>query len=228
MKIIKQKHLLPVHNVDVDEWKKKNCKHGVLLPSTIRCIICGPSNCGKTNTMIALLCDPNGLRFENVYIYSKSLCQPKYQHLEKILQSVKGIGYYPFEENVEILEPSNAKKNSIFIFDDVVCQKQNNIRAYFSMGRHSCVDSFYLCQTYSCIPKQLVRDNTNMLVLFKQDDMNLKHIYSDHVNTDMSFEKFREVCAKCWENKYGFLVICKDCDLNKGRYRLGFDSFISI
>ena len=53
------------------------------------------------------------------------------------------------------------------------------------MGRHNNIDSFYLCQTYSHIPKQLLRDNANMIMLFKQDELNLKHVFSDHVTPDM-------------------------------------------
>jgi len=51
-------------------------KHGAMLPSTIRAIVCSPSNCGKTNILISLLESPHGVRFENVYVYSKSLQQP--------------------------------------------------------------------------------------------------------------------------------------------------------
>jgi len=48
-------------------------KHGEMLPSyTIHAIIYGPSNC-KTNVLINLLESPNGVRFEKVYVYSKSL-----------------------------------------------------------------------------------------------------------------------------------------------------------
>lgn len=228
MKIVKQKRSLSVRNLDVAANDvKKTQRHSILLPSSIRCIITGPSNCGKTNVMFSLLADSNGLRFENVYVYSKSLYQPKYQMLGEILKSVKGMGYYPFEDNTEIVDPSKAKKNSIFIFDDVACDKQDNIRSYFAMGRHSCVDCFYLSQTYARIPKHLVRDNANFLILFKQDDMNLRHIYNDHVNTDMTFDQFKSICSECWrENNYGFLVISKDHDASNGRYRKGFDAYM--
>lgn len=64
--------------------------HSILFPSTIRCIIVGPSNCGKTSVTINMNEHGNGLRFENVYIYSKS---PKYIYLEKLLKPLKGIGY---------------------------------------------------------------------------------------------------------------------------------------
>ncbi len=95
------------------------------------------------------------------------------------------------------------------------------------MGRHNKIDTFYVCQTYSFIPKQLVRDNANLLLVFKQDDRNLRHIYNDHVNCDMKFDQFKELCNMVWNRgKNNFLTIDKDRDLNKGRYRLGFDMFI--
>lgn len=43
------------------------------------------------------------------------------------------------------------------------------------MGRHKYIDTFYLYQTYSYIPKQLIRENTNINVLFKQDVRNLRY-----------------------------------------------------
>lgn len=149
MKTIKQKVNLTIKCTDncvTNEFNKKK-RHSELLPNTIRCIMCGPSNCGKTNIMLNLLEHPNGLKFENIYIYSKSLFQPKYVMLKKMLNSVKGIGYFAYSENEHVVPPNKAKRNSIFIFDDVACDKQNHMRSYFSMGRHYSVDSFYLCQT---------------------------------------------------------------------------------
>lgn len=230
MKFIKQRETLNVKNFDInsDNSNKNKWKHSILLPNSIRSIIVGPSNCGKTNVMISLIHHPNGLKFENIYIYSKSLFQPKYDQLKKIIAPIKGMGYYTFSENNDVQPIEEAKNNSVFIFDDVACEKQNNMRSYFCMGRHKNIDSFYLCQTYTHIPKHLIRDNANLIVLFKQDDLNLKHIYTDHVNTDMSFEQFKNMCAECWREVYGFLVVNKDCPIDNGRYRKGFDIFIKI
>ncbi|KYN02982.1 hypothetical protein ALC62_06187 [Cyphomyrmex costatus] len=200
-------------------------KHGEMLPNTIRAIVCGPSNCGNTNVLISLLESPNGVRFENVYVYSKSLQQPKYRYLENLLTS---IGYFTFSNNSDVVPPNEALPNSIFVFDDVACDKQNAVREYFSMGRHANVDCFYLCQTYARIPKHLIRDNANLLILFKQDGTNLKHVYNDHVNTDMSYDEFCALCRKCWQQKYGFVVIDKDSALTKGRYRRGFNEFAML
>lgn len=231
MKTFKHNKTLSVQDVDIlsTSQKQQHKRHGDLLPSSIRCLIAGPSGCGKTNAMLSLVYDLNGLCFENIYVYSKSLYQPKYQTLEKILQGVKTIKYFPYNENTEILPPSDAQPNSIFIFDDIVCDNHDKVREYFSMGRHNNIDSFYLCQTYSKAPKQLLRDNCNMLVIFRQDDLNLEHIYKNHVGGDMSFNIFKKISACCWNSDtYGFITICKDFDLNNGRYRRGFDRYISI
>ena len=232
IKCIKQPILLPVKNFDesIPHSSSSNCeRHGELLPNTIRAIFAGPSNCGKTNALFALLLNPNGLHFENVYIYSKSLNQPKYAFLSNLLNSVEGIGYFPYNDHETVISPNDAKSNSVMIFDDVACEKQDHIRSFFCMGRHNFIDSFYLCQTYTRIPKHLIRDNCNFLCLFKQDEMNLKHVYYDHINTDMKYEKFKKLCLSCWNNdKYGFIVIDKDRKLNDGRYRKGFDNFINL
>lgn len=93
------------------------------------------------------------------------------------------------------------------------------------IGRHADIDSFYLCQTYAKISKHLIRDNAKLLILFKQVGTNLKHVYNDHVNTDMSYENFCKLCGTCWQQKYGFIVIDKDSALSNGRYKKGFNDF---
>lgn len=225
MKFIKQPKLLTLDNIFV-EGPKINSRHGDLLPNSIRCIICGPSNCGKTNLIIGLLLHENGLRYRNVYVYSKTLHQPKYIFLEKVLQRVPSVTYQKYCGNEDVLSPQDAKPNSVIVFDDVACENQNNMRDYFAMGRHKNIDSFYLNQTYSKIPKQLVRDNANLIILFKQDEINMKHIYDEHVNTDMSWNDFREMCCKVWSEPFNYLVINKDCLKNEGCYRNKFDTFI--
>ena len=76
MSFQEQKVKLPIQNFDCFlDNNRKIKRHGELLPSSIREIFCGPSNCGKTNTLLALLTHPNGMSFKNVYIYSKSLNQ---------------------------------------------------------------------------------------------------------------------------------------------------------
>lgn len=225
MKFVKQPQSLHLNELCV-ESRNTGFRHGELLPNTIRCIICGPSNCGKTNLLISLLIHENGLKFQNVYVYSKTVLQPKYIFLEKVLQRVPGITFQKYHENEQVLSVHNAKPNSVIVFDDVACENQSNMRDYFAMGRHKLIDCFYLNQTYSKIPKQLVRDNANLIVLFKQDEINMRHVYEEHVNTDMTWSEFREMCSKIWCEPFNYVVINKDCFKNKGCYRNKFDTFV--
>lgn len=231
IKIVKQRTRIPINNVDAEpnQNDENYHKHGILLPNSIRALVCGTSGSGKTNVIINLLESPNGLYFENVYVYAKSLFQPKYVYLKKLLSSISGMGCYMFSSNDSVIPLEDVKPNSIFIFDDVICDKQDNIRAYFCMGRHKGVDCFYLSQSYAHIPKHLIRENANLLLLFKQDELSLKHAFSDfNVSMDMTFDVFKSICGKCWSQKYGFLVIDADRAPNNGKYRMQFDNFIVI
>lgn len=229
MRVKQQQLQLPVKNYDGVSVEKNFQKHSALFGGTSkRCLVVGSSGSGKTNVALSLIEHPNGLRFENLYLYSKSLYQPKYQYLKLLLQPLKEIGYYEFNDGDAVVPPEDIKPNSLIIFDDVTSCNQNIIKSYFCFGRHKNTDCFYLSQTYSAIPKQLLRDNANLLIIFQQDMTNLKHIYDDHVNVDMTFQHFKDLCSFCWNNKYCFMVIDKDCAIDEGRYRKGFDQFISI
>lgn len=228
MKVIKQQVSLEVDNITGKEKKPCYIKHSVLFPNNIRCIICGPSNCGKTNVMMSLLLHQNGLKFQNVYLYSKTSYQSKYIFLKEIFTSVPEVNYFVYNSDEDVIHPNDALPNSIIIFDDVINEKQTNIRNYFTMGRHRGIDCFYLSQTYSKIPKQLLRDNVNFLIIFQQDIVNLKHIYDEHVSSDMNWIKFKDLCSEIWVKPNDFLIINKDSELNKGRYRHLFDKYITF
>ena len=114
------------------------------------------------------------------------------------------------------------------VFDDVINCTQNAAKKYMCLGRHSFTDCCYLSQTYSKIPKQLIRDNINMIVVYPQDDLNLKHIFDDHVTSHLTFSQFKKLCHKCWLKKHNFLVSMKEFDANYGMYRSGFSTFIRL
>lgn len=232
MCFVEQPIKIPVRNLDAKTSikKSKSKKHSDLLPDSIRCIIAGPSNCGKTNLLVSLIESEHGLKFENIYIYSKTLEQDKYEYLKNVLRPIKGVGFFTFSSSDQVIAPSEARKNSIIIFDDVICDKnQENIKNYYCLGRHRSIDCFYLTQTYTRVSKHLIRDNCNFLILFRQDDMNLKHVYNDMgVACDMKFDEFRQFCLECWREKYEFVVVDLDSDVDNGRYRKGFSNYLKV
>lgn len=233
MRFVKQAINIPVRNVDesTSAFSEPNARrHSDLLPNSIRCIIAGPSNCGKTNLLVSLIESEHGLKFENLYIYSKTLEQDKYKYLTELLTPINGIGLYTFSSGDKVLAPKDTKRNSIIVFDDVICEKnQQNIKNFYCLGRHRNIDCFYLTQTYTRVSKHLIRDNCNFIIVFRQDDLNLRHIYNDMgVACDMKFVEFRQFCLKCWREKYGFVVIDLDSDVSAGRYRMGFSNYLNL
>lgn len=141
MRFIEQKLKLKVDNVDPPIAKNHELRHGLLFPNTIRALIVGPSGCGKTNLIFALL--TNGIRFHNVYIYLKTLDQPKYKLLSDILKDIDGIKLFTFYENDEVIPPEKALPKSVFIFDDIICENQNIVRSYFSREWHNQINVFF-------------------------------------------------------------------------------------
>ena len=141
MKFVKQQTDFASPPIAATSEERVN-RHGVLLPTSVRCIICGPSNCGKTNLMLNLLLHPTGLKVENCYVYSKSLHQPKYCLLQRVLERVPGMSVQLFSDRETVLPPDEIKPDSIIIFDDVECENQDIISSYFSMAawiRFTCV-----------------------------------------------------------------------------------------
>ena len=228
MKLVKQKQDLKIH---VSKNELQDHIHSGLLMNDIRGAFIGPSHCGKTALLIGLLEHPKGVKFQHIFICCKTLHQPRYEKFESILKMIPEMSYNSYRDLAEFPNIEDIPPFSVCIFDDLGygrADQQVKIQNIFSFGRHKGLNSFYCCQTYSKIPKQLIRDNLNLLVLFKMDLTNLKHIYEEHVVNDVSFKEFLEMCAQCWKTPYGFMVICPTLPINKGRYRRGFDEFFQL
>lgn len=214
------------------ETIKNNKRNGELLPECIRAFIIGPSSCGKTLLLIDNFIRKKGwMSPTHLYIYSKSLDQPKYKELKEdfeIVEEKTGKSIATFIDNNEDIIPlDDCKENSLIIIDDWVLEKQDIVREISIRGRHKGINLIYLCQTYSKIPKQLIRDNANFLCLFRQDNINLKHVYNEFVGADMSFEEFQKLCKKCWNEDFGFITIDMTRKPNEGKYRNKIKDFIN-
>lgn len=236
MRFTKQSIDIPVANMDertsMNTSADKEKRHSDLLPNNLRCIIAGPSGCGKTNVLLSLIEREHGIKFENLYLYSKTLDQNKYKYLCEMLRSIKEIGCFTFSASENVIEPNQMKKNSLIVFDDVINDRGINktvVRDIFTLGRHRNLDVVYIVQSYTKLNKHLIRDNCNFVILFRQDDLNLKHVYNDFsVNADMKFEQFRKLCSECWREPFGFACISLEHEVNSGRYRKNFNQYLQV
>lgn len=195
-------------------WKHTKFRHNELFPSnSIRALIIGPSNAGKTSLILDLLTQANGLKFKNVYLFSETLEQGKYNFLRAIMAQLKGT--INFEESRTVYDIDEIQNESVVILDDIALGE--NIRPYFSRGRHKKLDTFYLVQSYLQCPK-IVRENTNFLVIFKTDIRNLKYIFEENyafIHAVTSFKEFVSLCNSIWtkiknKHSYDFVTINKE------------------
>ena len=69
---------------NVYSWSSsKDRYNSPLLPSNIRGLIVGKSNCGKTTLLLNLLLQPDWLDYNHLYVFGQSLHQHEYQILKK-------------------------------------------------------------------------------------------------------------------------------------------------
>ena len=227
-------------------YSKRN--NNQLLPLSIRACIIGKSGCGKTNLLMNLLLDQfkgeDYLDYNNLYIFSTTLFQPCYQALINGFENgltKREIRECFLRQNFIIEEKENPKpiinvassdslddipdpssidpdKKTLIIFDDLMLEKQNKIEQYYTRGRHNNIDCFYISQNYIKLPKNTIRENANLFIIFPQDKLNLDYIYRDHCG-EIDKPDFLEMISLIWKEKYNFLTIDKTNDLNNGKFR---------
>ena len=124
----------------------------------------------------------------------------------KLIKNKSNIKCEFFETASNVPDPRelDPKDKNLMIFDDLLLEKQNKCECYYIRGRHSNVNCFYLLQNCFKLPRQTIRENANFICLFPQDLKNINHIYSDHLDEDMSKKEFRKICCNCWEKLHGF------------------------
>ena len=187
----------------------------------IRLLIIGSSGSGKTTLLLNFIYK-RLIPYTNLYVFSKSLEQSSYIKLQKRFKNIelnikKKISYF-FSSCEDIIPLSECKPNSLIIFDDCILENQSIIKEYFVMGRHKNISCIYLSQCFSKVDIQLIRNNLNMLCIFKQNEHYTKKIYDNFVGSDMNFNQFKDICNDCWKENFGFLTINLLLKPNKGKY----------
>ena len=192
--------------------------HPCMPADVFRMLICGPSNSGKTNTLLHILYEL--LEYDKIYLFSKNLHQNKYQALlQYFAEEVNPtVGYEVIEaygDEIIPLEELPADNQKIVVFDDLVCESnQNSIINYFINGRHRNCCVIYLSQTFYKVPKD-IRVNCSHLCIFRLDSKENKRI-ANEIGVD------HEVLDRAADEKYSFLYY----DKPKNSIKKNFDEDI--
>lgn len=129
------------------------------------------------------------LDHDNLYILSKPLHRPLYQLLIKglevgltkhqILECIlkqdfeikqidnQSIQIHCFEDDVPDPNSIDPNLKTHIIFDDVMLEKQNKVENFYTRGRHNNVGCFYISQNYIKLPKNTIRENASLFILFE-------------------------------------------------------------
>ena len=128
---------------------------------------------------------------------------------------------YPNYKTSTDIKPINKYKGSFVIFDDMLGAKNSSqIDEFFTRGRHEDLDVYYISQSYFALPRQSIRNNSDILILFRQTLRDVQSMYYDIGAYDMKYDEFKEMCHKAWDEKYNYLCIDVTKNKNDGKYRI--------
>ena len=201
----KNKYISPIHetkitNVNNKKKQKHNNTPNVSTYENHRHVLIGPSNVGKTYYLLKVLEKIGNKR--PIHIITRSPNQ-----------------YLNYKRNNEI-KPINKYKGSVVIFDDLLgARNSSQIDEFSTRGRHEDLDVYYISQSYFALPRQSIRINSDILILFKQTLRDVQSMYYDIGAYDMKYDKFKEKCHKTWDEKYNYLCIDMTKNKNEGKYR---------
>ena len=147
-----------------------------------RIFIIGFSNCGKTYRMNHILIQKQQ---QPIFIITKSLNQ------------------YPNTkaETSDEIHPLEHYENSTVVFDNMLLSKQeSNFDLFSTRGRHSYIDNYYIPQSFFHLPKNTIRINSNIIILFKQTLRDIILLFHDIAGLDTNLEEWKQLCRMAWEN----------------------------
>ena len=201
-----------IPNYDVEDDMASNFRqlYDFMPNQCFRLLLCGPSNTGKTNTLIHMIY--NLLYFDKVYLYAKNLEQSKYQNLLNMFQPISNeVGYDVIEasnDNIIPVEDLDGDSQKIIIFDDYVCDKnQKPLVDYFIRGRHKNCSVIYLSQSYYKTPKD-IRLNCSHFSIYEFPSANERSL----ICRENSIPK--ELYEKATKDPFSFLYIDKPRKFN--------------
>ena len=164
-------------------------------------VVIGPRNVGKTYYMLKVLEKIGDKRSINIITRSPN--------------------QYPNYKTSNEIKPINKYKGSVVVFDDMLGAKNSSqIDEFYTRGRHEDLDVYNISQSYFALPRQSIRKNSDRLNLFKQTLRDVQSMYYDIGAYAMSYDEFKQMCHKAWDEKYNYLCIDMAKTKNDGKYRI--------
>ena len=198
---------MEIPNNDVDIKNKKFKQRYSFMPNdTFRMLLCGNSNCRKTNLLLHMILKL--LSYDEIFLYAKNLDQEKYQILMNEMNKMrKELGFdlmtVSNDKIIPIKDLDYEDNQKLVIFDDYVCEKnQKQIADYFIQGRHKNCSVIYLSQSFYKTPRD-IRLNCSHFCIYDFPSSRERNMISSELGVDN--EKFK----KATKEPYSFLYVDK-------------------
>ena len=176
---------MKIPNYDDNRKKDKKRSLNNFLNEEFRMLICGQSNCGKTNLLMHILRRPLVV-YDKIIFHTPNRHQDKIKDLESLMDDIsKKVGY-------NVMEIKTA--DEIVVFDDLIncCDKiQSKIANHFTDGRHHNVSPIYLSQSYYDVPSK-IRSNSSHMLLYPPTTKNYSNMIGKENRIDPNlFDKLK-------------------------------------
>ena len=102
----------------------------------------------------------------------------------------------------------------------LLSKQESIINLFITRGRHNNIDIYYISQRYFHLPKNTIRNNSNKIVLFKQNLRDIILLFHDIAGLDMNLEEWKQFCRKAQKNDYEYIQINRLAKIGNGMYTM--------
>ena len=185
--------------------KEHNEKWPYVPDHPYRILIIGGSGSGRTNALLNLINEQNGI--DKIYLYAKNLNKTKYEYLIKNRENA-GIKHLndskafiecsntmnDVYENIDNYNP-NRKRKILIVFDDMIADIMTNkkfqslIKELFIRCRKLNISLVFITQSYFSVPKDVRLNSTHYLTMKVNSRKELQNIAINH-SADIDYNNF--------------------------------------
>jgi hypothetical protein len=188
-----------------------------------RALIVAPSGTGKSNFLCNLLktfCVGKGT-FDEIILFCKCRHEPLYEYLNEASK-----GNIVVTEDISKLPQINTlnkKTQKLYIFDDMVLDKNPLISEYFIRGRKMGVSLLFLTQSFYQTPK-IIRQNTRYFIILKLSGARDLSMILKELSITKTKNELLAMYEYATQEKFDCFII--DNDAVKNKYRKNFTEYL--
>ena len=214
--------MINLDSITNENNKKHNEKWPYIPDHPYRILIIGGSGSGKTNALINLINEQNGIG--KIYLYARDLNEPKYDYLIKKREDA---GKKHFNNAKAFIECSNTmddvyenmddyipirKIKKLIVFDDMIADIMDNrkfhaiIKELLIRCRKLNISLVSITQSYFSVPKDVRLNSTHYLIMKINNRRELQNIAINYT-ADIHYKDFMKIYRECTKERFNFLAI---------------------